>query len=158
MRIPFRVPLRTLAALAALAALPPSLLAISFTAEHAALAAESATVSAIGRDGVAKKSLEGQRPAIFQSPRPSLILDEGDEIATLNAIHTALQTVGDGGAYVWQRPHGLLDGIIQPTASFKNANGDVCRHLVIRLNSGAYSRQVEGIACRASDGRWSLSG
>ncbi len=158
MRIPFRVPVRALALLFAIAAIAPPTFAVAFTAQHTALGADNVSVPTNRRDGNSPKSLHGQRPGIFQSPRPSLILDEGDEIATLNAIHTALQTVGDGGAYVWHRRHGLLDGIIQPTTSFKSADGSVCRHIVIQLNSGAYSREVEGIACRGADGRWSLSG
>lgn len=158
MRLPFRVSLGALLPLLALAAFLPSALAIAFTAEHGAVAGEFTTAPTRKRDGEPARSLQRQRPAVFQSPRPSLILDEGDEIATLNAIQTALATVGDGGAYVWHRAHGLLDGIIQPTTSFKSVDGRVCRHIVIRLNSGAYTREVEGIACQGANGRWSLSG
>ena len=86
------------------------------------------------------------------------VLDENDELATLHAIHIALQTVGDGGAYIWHREHGLLDGLIRPTTSFKAADGSICRHIVIELNSGKYSRKAEGIACQDAQGRWSLAG
>lgn len=90
--------------------------------------------------------------------RPRGWLDQTDEIATLYAIHTALSSVGDGGAYVWQRGNGLLDALIRPTTSFKSSSGDICRHIVIRLNSKHYSREIEGIACRDATGAWSLSG
>lgn len=103
-------------------------------------------------------SLNAQRPPPDVLVRPGLVLDESDEIATLQAIHIALQTVGDGGAYLWQRGHGLLDGVIRPTTSFKGSDGAVCRHIVVRLNFRSYSREAEGIACRDGNGRWSLSG
>lgn len=81
-----------------------------------------------------------------------------DEIATLHAIHQALSSVGDGGAYVWRRGNGQLTGLFRPTTSFKSGNGEICRHIIIRLNSKNYSREVEGIACRDNAGGWSLSG
>lgn len=90
--------------------------------------------------------------------RPHGWLNQADEIATLYAIHTALSSVGDGGAYVWRRGNGLLDALIRPTTSFKSQSGDICRHIVIRLNSKHYSREIEGIACRDATGQWSLSG
>ena len=90
--------------------------------------------------------------------RPNRWLGHDDEMATLYAIHKALSSVGDGGAYVWQRRNGLLDGLIRPTTSFKSSTGEICRHLIIRLNSKRYSREVEGIACRDTSGVWSLSG
>jgi surface antigen len=85
-------------------------------------------------------------------------LDDADEVATLDAIHTALSEVGDGGTYVWHRQHGRLSAIMQPTQSFKDSAGQVCRHLVVMLVSGAANRRTEGIACRLSTGRWQLDG
>ena len=65
-------------------------------------------------------------------PRPTHgLLDENDEIAALEAIRVALTEVGDGGTYVWHREHGRLSGIVQPTASFKDPAGRVCRHIVL---------------------------
>lgn len=89
---------------------------------------------------------------------PDVRLGPADEIATLHAIQTALISVGDGGAYVWRRGNGMLRALIQPTASFKSASGKICRHVVVRLMSGRYSRQTEGVACRNDQGAWSLSG
>ncbi len=113
-----------------------------------------------------KSRVEPQRPRHFAPPRlrrtnrtqPNGWLGQADEIATLYAIHTALSSVGDGGAYVWQRGNGRLDGLIRPTTSFKSGSGKICRHLIIRLNSRDYSREVEGIACRDESGAWSLTG
>ena len=85
-------------------------------------------------------------------------LDDNDEIATLDAIHTALSQVGDGGTYVWHRQHGRLSGIMQPTQSFKDNAGNVCRHLVVMLISGRHTQRTEGIACRLASGRWQLDG
>lgn len=85
-------------------------------------------------------------------------LDDTDEVATLDAIHTALSQVADGATYVWHRNHGRLSAILQPTQSFKDASGNVCRHLVVMLMSGAATRKTEGIACRMATGRWQLDG
>jgi surface antigen len=70
----------------------------------------------------------------------------------------ALTEVGDGGTYVWRRNHGRLSGIVQPTASFKDPGGRVCRHLVLIMTVGTATGRAEGIACRLADGRWQLDG
>lgn len=85
-------------------------------------------------------------------------LDVSDEIATLETVQLALSEVGDGSSYVWHRYHGRLSGVVTPTASFKDANGSVCRHLVIVLSSGDQSRRSEGVACRLPTGIWQLQG
>jgi len=85
-------------------------------------------------------------------------LDEMDEIAALEAIRVALSEVGDGSSYVWYRRHGRLSGIVQPTASFKDRAGRVCRHILLIMTVGAATGRVEGIACRLGDGRWQLEG
>jgi hypothetical protein len=86
------------------------------------------------------------------------VLDESDEIAALEAIRVALTEVGDGGTYVWRRNHGRLSGIVQPTASFKDPGGRVCRHIVLTMTVGTATGRAEGIACRLADGRWQLDG
>ena len=85
-------------------------------------------------------------------------LDENDEIAALEAIRVALTEVGDGGSYVWYRQHGRLSGIVQPTASFKDIAGRVCRHILLIMTVGTAKGRAEGIACRLGDGRWQLDG
>lgn len=85
-------------------------------------------------------------------------LDEGDEIAALESVQVALSKVGDGASYVWHRSNGRLSGLVQPTRSFRNASGEICRHLVILLTTGDKTNKAEGIACRAQGGRWELEG
>lgn len=85
-------------------------------------------------------------------------LDEKDEIAALERIQYALSEVGDGKTYVWRRWHGKLSGLIQPTGSFKDGDGKVCRHLVVMMTTGKNTKRQEGIACRLPSGRWQLEG
>jgi surface antigen len=85
-------------------------------------------------------------------------LDIYDEVAALDAVRIALTEVGDGGSYVWQRHHGRLSGVVQPTASFKDRSGYPCRHIVMMLTSTTVSKKTEGIACRLPDGNWQLDG
>ena len=85
-------------------------------------------------------------------------LDEKDEIAALERIQYALSEVGDGKTYVWRRWHGRLSGIVQPTGSFKDTGGKVCRHLIVLMTSGTNTKKQEGIACRLPSGRWQLDG
>lgn len=95
------------------------------------------------------------------SPRPGeqkMQLDDTDEIAAFEALHLGLTEVADGATYVWHRANGRLSGAVQPTQSFKAANGQICRHIVISLSSGTMHRRTEGIACRAPTGVWSLNG
>ena len=54
-------------------------------------------------------------PPLMAQPDFRTSLDDGDEVATLDAIHVALSQVGDGGSYVWHRNHGRLSGVFQPT-------------------------------------------
>ncbi len=97
-------------------------------------------------------------------PRPKFAgltptaLDQNDEIAALESVQLALSEVGDGSTYVWHRYHGRLSGVVQPTTSFRDASGNVCRHLVVILSSGTRSRRSEGIACRLGSGQWQLQG
>jgi hypothetical protein len=100
-------------------------------------------------------------PAVSAKPKfaeTNAHLDENDEIAALEAIRVALTEVGDGGTYVWYRQHGRLSGIVQPTASFKDQAGRVCRHILLIMTVGAARGRAEGIACRLGDGRWQLDG
>lgn len=85
-------------------------------------------------------------------------LDEADEVAALESVHLALSEAGDGSSYVWHRRNGRLSGVVQPTSSFKDPAGNVCRHIVVVLSSGSDSKRAEGIACRLSNGRWQLEG
>ena len=85
-------------------------------------------------------------------------LDEDDEIAALEAIRLALTEVGDGASYVWHRRYGRLGGLVQPTQSFKDPGGRVCRRIIVILSAGLRSGRFEGTACRIAGGRWQLDG
>ena len=98
------------------------------------------------------------KPKFAEANAATAFLDENDEIAALEAIRVALTEVGDGGSYVWHRTHGRLSGVVQPTASFKDPAGRVCRHIVLTMSIGLATAKAEGIACRLADGRWQLDG
>lgn len=85
-------------------------------------------------------------------------LDEADQIAALESIQFALTEIGDGSTYVWHRHGGEFSGFVQPTSSFKDSSGNICRHVVVMLSSSEQSRRTEGIACRMEGGRWRLEG
>lgn len=134
-------------------------------AAHAATAFAGLVMAAVvtlapGQVQAAEPQTASRTSPLPQSSQPDFrtSLDDSDEIATLDAIHVALSQVGDGGSYVWHRNHGRLSGVFQPTQSFKDPSGQVCRHLVIMLVAGAAVRKTEGIACRLATGRWQLDG
>lgn len=85
-------------------------------------------------------------------------LDRSDRIMALNALQEALSELGDGASLVWQRPSRALTGVIKTVSAFRDDEGRVCRHLTYSLALGTYVKQVEGVACRESDGQWSLAG
>ena len=99
--------------------------------------------------------VRSQRPLAAEI-RP--LLDQRDKAAALEAVQVALTEVGDGSTYVWHRHGGRLSGLVQPTQSFVDALGRVCRHIVITLNDASRQRRAEGIACRLVDGVWQLDG
>jgi surface antigen len=96
--------------------------------------------------------------AAFEPSGQERYLDADDEIAALEAIRVALTEVGDGSSYVWHRRTGQLSGLVQPTQSFKDAAGRVCRQLIVILSAGQRSGRFEGTACRLTSGRWQLEG
>ena len=93
-----------------------------------------------------------------EPPKPLTDLDARDEIAALEAVHLALSEIGDGASYVWHQRDGRLSGIINPTASFKDPDGRVCRHIIMSLTAGRSTARTEGIACRMADRSWRLEG
>jgi surface antigen len=85
-------------------------------------------------------------------------LGGSDRSVAMNALDVALNELGDGATLVWKREARALAGVIRPIAAFRDDKGRICRHLIYSLSFGQYARQVEGIACRGSDGVWSLQG
>jgi surface antigen len=99
-----------------------------------------------------------QPTASFAPGNGEARLDEDDEIAALEAIRVALTEVGDGASYVWHRRYGQVGGLVQPTQSFKDGGGRVCRRIIVILSAGRRSGRFEGTACRLAGGRWQLEG
>ncbi len=85
-------------------------------------------------------------------------LDETDEVAALSSVQHALNSAGDGSAYVWQRANGRLSGLVRPISSFRNDEGQICRHVIVMLTTGLRTQKMESTACRLNGGRWQLGG
>ena len=85
-------------------------------------------------------------------------LSAADHRAALEAMQYALTELGDGATFVWHRKAGLISGMVRPTASFVDARGSVCRHLVFKLSVANYSKQIEGDACRSKNKQWQVAG
>jgi len=143
-------PLLALAAVASLFLLPAALPASKANAQETR-PAEPPACSCPGLDRYAPKT---SRPRFADHARP---LGITDEIVALDAIRVALTQVGDGSSFVWHHA-GRLSGVVQPTHSFKDAAGRICRHIVVVLSSGTRTGRVEGVACRMDDGNWQLEG
>lgn len=96
------------------------------------------------------------QPASFVELRARL--DPTDRAVALNALKVALNELGDGSSLLWRRPSRALTGVIKAVSVFRDSEGRVCRHVSYSLSLGTYVRQVEGVACRETNGGWSLSG
>ena len=102
-----------------------------------------------------------EAPAARPSPRPKFaelqsVLDQGDEVAALEAVAFALAEVGDGSTFVFHRRNGRLSGTVKLTQSFKDDAGRVCRRVVVTLDAASRTASTEGTACRMADGGWQL--
>ena len=91
------------------------------------------------------------------TPAPGA-LDDSDELAALASVQHALSSAGDGQAYVWQRANGRLSGLVRPISSFRNGDGQICRHVLVLLTTGQRTEKTESTACRLAGGRWQLGG
>ena len=85
-------------------------------------------------------------------------LTPDDPVALLEAMRYALDEVADGATYVWRRVDAPLQGAVRPAASFRNADGAVCRRLSVTLTFQGASRWTDAVACRDGDGRWIVGG
>ncbi|HRD75950.1 MAG TPA: hypothetical protein PK264_08425 [Hyphomicrobiaceae bacterium] len=127
------------------------------------VAADSATTSPSPPGCSCSESPSDMRRRLWPQPkladaRPSTTLEPTDELGALEAVNEALEETGDGSSYVWHGPNGRLSAVIQPTSSFRDRSGRICRHLHVLLNAGEVTRKAEGIACRSALGVWSLTG
>ena len=134
--------------------------AVSFVLAFAAGGARPLEAAEQGQSWTA--TVTGSAPATkavaadARAIRSALTLD--DQAAALEAVQFALDQVGDGATYVWHRKEGDLHGSVHPTASFLDAKGKVCRHIVMTLTVADFTKGVEGIACRDDARRWALEG
>ena len=103
-----------------------------------------------------RKPVERGGPAKYAELQSEF--NESDELAALEAIGIALTEVGDGSTFVWQRGNGRINGVVKPTASFRDTTGRICRHLELVLAARGRTAKIEGVACRLGDGRWELDG
>jgi len=133
-----------------------ALLAASLTIFAGVAAAQRVSIPHI--DPSSEQSPPRPEAGVRLLPNEKFRLTEEDEIATLDAIRIALSEIADGSSYVWYRQHGQLNGLVQPTSSFKDGKGRVCRHILLILSAGRQTGRVEGIACRNDAGRWLLEG
>ena len=85
-------------------------------------------------------------------------LSRSDRIVALQALKMALTELGDGATLVWRRPASQLTGRVKPVSAFRDGTGRICRAIVYTLARGAKEKQIEGIACREADGRWTIIG
>lgn len=148
-----------LATLSTSVATAVALVAYIFISPQLVLAGEKVPGAARGDKETATCTCPQQKSSPWSRPKfADLKLGEKDEIAALESVQYALTEVGDGATYVWHRHEGHLSGFVQPTTSFKDGSGKVCRHVVVMLSSALRSRKAEGIACRLDGGVWQLEG
>lgn len=93
-------------------------------------------------------------PAAALSDKQPRGLNGEDRLAALETVSFTLNEVADGASYVWRRGHGKLSGVFQPTMSFVDAQGRVCRHIVVLLNASEKTKRLEAVACRLENGVW----
>jgi len=84
-------------------------------------------------------------------------LDGRDRATALRALHVALDQLSDGAALIWRKRSLELEGVIKPTSAFRDTKGRICRHLIYQLKIADYNKRIEGVACRQTDGSWTLS-
>ena len=85
-------------------------------------------------------------------------LNHSDRRVALQALLMALNELGDGVTLVWRRPASQLSGRVMPVSAFRDSEGRICRQIVYSIAQGGIEKEIEGIACREQDGRWSISG
>ena len=132
-----------------------TLVASVFVSSDFATAAEQNAAGPSAGCGCPNEGKGSSKPKFADLKAP---LDENDEIAALESVQFALTEVADGSSYVWHRSHGRLSGIVKPTTSFKDPNGNVCRHVLIVLNGVEDTKKTETIACRLASGVWQIDG
>ena len=141
-----------------------AMVATIFLSSPEALAAAPGQASAAAQapscacPGTSSRRQKPKYADLKSAPDDSRALDAGDEMAALSSVQHALSATADGATYVWHRNNGRISGLIQPTSSFKNVEGTLCRHVVVMMTTGNKTRKAEGVACRDALGVWTLEG
>jgi surface antigen len=85
-------------------------------------------------------------------------LDRSDREVALRALQMALTELGDGATLVWRRQATQLAGRIKPLSVFRDEHGRLCRSVLYSLSRGGKKNEIEGVACRSPEGRWTIVG
>ncbi len=111
-----------------------------------------------GENGANDIAAVATRPAPQGLTELKSTLDHSDRTVALQALQMALTELGDGVTLVWRRPVSQLSGRVKPVSAFRDDQGRICRHVVYSLVHDGHQREIEGVACREEDGRWSIAG
>jgi surface antigen len=74
--------------------------------------------------------------------------------ADQGCVSRALEHSRTGHTVAWNNPDSRTQYRVTPTGNFRGPGGQPCRHFVTEAMMSGHQQQVEGIACRASDGTW----
>lgn len=66
----------------------------------------------------------------------------------------ALETAPNGQAVAWQNPNTGAQYKVTPNRTYQSAQGKDCRDYTTWVFIDGYEEQVQGAACRSTDGKW----
>ncbi len=81
-----------------------------------------------------------------------------DDTARRAAATAERQALADNAPADWNDPQSGTSGRVRPLRSFTDAAGRECREYSQTVNISGQRQSDTGIACRQSDGNWSLVG
>ncbi|HEX9490282.1 MAG TPA: RT0821/Lpp0805 family surface protein [Stellaceae bacterium] len=81
-----------------------------------------------------------------------------DDTARRAAATAERQALADNAPADWNDPQSGTSGRVRPLRSFTDAAGRECRQYSQTVNISGQRQSDTGIACRQSDGNWSLVG
>ncbi len=111
-----------------------------------------------GESGAQKTAVVAVGPAPQGLQDLKASLDQSDRTIAFQALQMALNELGDGVTLKWRRPSSQLSGRLKPVTAFRDDQGRVCRQVVYSLARGDQKNEAQGIACRAQNGRWVITG
>ncbi len=81
-------------------------------------------------------------------------LDRADMAYYGQASQNAFENARTGQQVAWRNPDSGNNGIIVPTNTYQNQNGDYCREFNQKITVGGKTQSAYGVACRQPDGTW----